>query len=228
MGFHVVEASRVPAAVKIRQENNVEAQAHDIALNALRIEETVVCVENQHRFGQLYADFLRARKAVFIDDKAWDLPHTDGMEFDQYDTPQSRSVVIHEYGRVLAGVRLLPTTARCGCYTYMLRDAQNGLLPDIPAHVLYERAPVAPHIWEATRLFVSKREPAERRLIIQGKLIRAMAKAATDQGATHVIGIVPGVFQRWMNRIGLSALPLGPKLHITGDNTQAAVMHVAG
>jgi len=228
MGFHTVEASRVPSAVEIRQENKDKAAAQDIALNALRIEETVVCVENQHRFGQLYVDFLRTRKAVFIDGKAWDLPHTAGMEFDQYDTPQSRCVIIHEYGRVLGGVRLLPTTARCGCYSYMLRDAQNGLLPDIPAHVLYERAPVAQHIWEATRLFVSKNEPAERRMIIQGKLIRAMAKAATDQGATHVIGIVPGVFQRWMNRIGLSALPLGPKMDISGDITQAAVMHVAG
>jgi acyl homoserine lactone synthase len=35
------------------------------------------------------------------------------------------------------------------------------------------------------------------------------------------------VFQRWMNRLGMSALPLGPKLNISGDNTQAAIMHVA-
>jgi acyl homoserine lactone synthase len=42
-----------------------------------------------------------------------------------------------------------------------------------------------------------------------------------------VIGIVPAVFQRWMNRLGLNALPMGPKLNISGDHTQAAVMHVA-
>jgi len=54
-----------------------------------------------------------------------------------------------------------------------------------------------------------------------------MARAATEQGATHVIGIVPAVFQRWMNRLGLNALPMGPKLNISGDHTQAAVMHVA-
>ena len=150
------------------------------------------------------------------------------MEFDQYDTPQSRSVVIHEYGRVLAGVRLLPTTAQCGCYSYMLRDAQRGLLPNIPEYILYEPAPVVAHVWEATRLFVTKNEPAERRLVIQAKLIKAMANAATQQGATHVIGIVPAAFQRWMNRLGLSALPVGPKLNISGDHTQAAVMYVAG
>jgi len=211
----------VQAALQTRPVEN------DVPSYATRLEETVVHIGNQYRYGQLYSDFLKARKSVFIDQKEWDLPHTEGMEFDQYDTPQSRSVVIHEYGRVLAGVRLLPTTAQCGCYTYMLKDAQRGMLPDIPEYVLYEDAPVMPHVWEATRLFLSKNEPAHRRLAIQTKLIRGMARAATEQGATHVIGIVPAVFQRWMNRLGMSALPLGPKLNISGDNTQAAIMHVA-
>ena len=219
MGFHTVKASEQQSVeIGIADTKRVGEQkaVQSRPTFAARIEETVVCVENQHRYGQLYADLLRARKTVFIDQKAWDLPQADGMEFDQYDTPQSRSVVIHEYGRVLAGVRLLPTTAQCGCYSYMLRDAQRGLLPNIPEYILYEPAPVATHVWEATRLFVTKNEPAERRLVIQAKLIKAMANAATQQGATHVIGIVPAAFQRWMNRLGLSALPVGPKLNISG------------
>ena len=150
------------------------------------------------------------------------------MEFDQYDTPQSRSVVIHEFGRVLGGVRLLPTTARCGCYSYMLRDAQLGLIDEIPEYVLYEKAPVAAHIWEATRLFISHDIPTEQRLSVQTKLMTTMARAARCESATHVIGIVPAVFQRWLGRLGIGALPLGPKLKIGGDTTQAAVMHVAG
>ena len=64
---------------------NVEA----VNLPANRIMATTLSVANQHRFGELYVDFLRARKRVFIDHKKWDLPNTDGMEFDQYDTPQS-------------------------------------------------------------------------------------------------------------------------------------------
>ncbi|MGR3508640.1 MAG: acyl-homoserine-lactone synthase [Sulfitobacter sp.] len=231
MGFHAVKASEqqsVEIGIADAKRAGEQKAVQNRPTFAARIEETVVCVENQHRYGQLYADFLRARKTVFIDQKAWDLPQTDGMEFDQYDTPQSRSVVIHEYGRVLAGVRLLPTTAQCGCYSYMLKDAQRGLLPNIPEYILYEAAPVAAHVWEATRLFVTRNEPAERRLIIQTKLIKAMATAATEQGATHVIGIVPAAFQRWMNRLGLSALPVGPKLNISGDHIQAAVMYVAG
>ncbi|TDK50472.1 acyl-homoserine-lactone synthase [Antarcticimicrobium luteum] len=191
------------------------------------MRSTVLSVQTQHHYGELYAEFLKARKRVFIDAKHWDLPNVDGMEFDQYDTPQSRSVVVHEFGEVLAGIRLLPTTARCGCYSYMLRDAQRGLLEGIPPHVLYEKAPVADHIWEATRLFVSPDVEAERRIPVQALLLTEMARAAVAGGATHVIGIVPAVFKRWMARLGMGALPLGPKLVIDGDRTQAAVMHVA-
>jgi N-acyl-L-homoserine lactone synthetase len=191
-----------------------------------RLSCTVVSVRNAHRYGELYQDFLKARKSVFIDYKSWALPQSDGMEFDQYDTPQSRGVVIHEFGRVLGGVRLLPTSAICGCYSYMLRDAQRGLLESIPDYVLYEKAPVAEHIWEATRLFIARDVPQERRLAIQTRLMLEMARAAREEGATHVIGIVPAIFQRWLGRLGIGALPLGPKLEIGGDRTQAAIMHV--
>lgn len=201
----------------------------DMARRALpnSMRSAVLSVHTQHHYGELYIEFLKARKRVFIDAKHWELPQTEGMEFDQYDTPQSRSVVIHEFGQVLAGIRLLPTTARCGCYSYMLRDAQRGLLEGIPQHVLYEKAPVADHIWEATRLFVSPEVESERRLLVQALLLTEMARAAVDEGASHVIGIVPAVFKRWMARLGMGALPLGPKLVIDGDKTQAAVMHVA-
>lgn len=194
---------------------------------ANHLRSSVLSVTTQHHYGELYVEFLKARKQVFIDTKHWDLPNVDGMEFDQYDTPQSRSVVVHEFGQVLAGIRLLPTTARCGCYSYMLRDAQRGLLSGIPPHVLYEKAPVADHIWEATRLFVSPDVEADRRIFVQTLLLSEMARAAVAEGATHVIGIVPAVFKRWMARLGMGALPLGPKLEIDGDKTQAAVMHVA-
>lgn len=200
-------------------------RAEPVAPNRMRA--SVLSVTNQHKYGELYTDFLRARKEVFIDQKGWDLPQTEGMEFDQYDTPQAKYVIIHEHGSILAGVRLLPTQARCGCYTYMLRDAQRGMLPDIPAHVLYETAPVAPHVWEATRLFITWTDSVSRRLMVQTKLMQAMAFGAQRQGATHVIGIVPSAFQRWMNRLNFHATPMGPKMAIGADKTQAAMMHVA-
>jgi len=226
---HIMRQISAGSTDQTRSATKLKLWLHDDLLTqkTTRLSATVLSVQNQHRHGELFGDLLKARKKVFIDMKGWSLPHTDEMEFDQYDTPQSRSVVIHEFGQVLGGVRLLPTTARCGCYSYMIRDAQLGLIDDIPQHLLYERAPVAPHIWEATRLFVSQNIPTEQRLALQTRLMLEMANAARIEGASHVIGIVPTIFQRWLSRIGIGALPLGPKLDINGDKTQAAVMHVA-
>lgn len=100
-------------------------------------------------------------------------------------------------------------------------------MQDIPETVLYQEAPVAPHVIEATRLFITPDVSAERRMLVQTKLMQAMASSANAQGAKFVIGIVPAIFQRWMTRLGFSAVPMGPKLNISGDNTQAAIMNVS-
>ena len=66
-----------------------------------------------------------------------------------------------QFGQVLAGVRLTPTTAKVGIYSYMIRDAQRGLMPTIPDSLLFEEAPVASHIWESSRVFVTEAVPAK-------------------------------------------------------------------
>lgn len=191
------------------------------------IRATTLSFMNLHEHGELFVNFLRARRRIFIDEKGWDLPHVDGMEFDQYDTPRARWIVLHEYGEVLGGVRLMPTTSVCAQYSYMLRDAQLGLLPDIPQDVLFFKAPVRNDIWEATRLFLTAAVPAQRRIAVQRMLMNQMAGAAYAMGASHVLGIVPATFSRWMTRLRLmSAVPVGPVQNIDGDRTQAALMNV--
>jgi N-acyl-L-homoserine lactone synthetase len=181
---------------------------------------------NMHQYGDLLVNFLRARKRTFVEQLGWNLPEVDGMEFDQYDTPFSRWVVIYEYGEVLGGIRLTPTTASCGIYSYMLRDAQRGLLAPIPSDVLFFKAPVDRQIWEASRLFISKDVPAQRRVDIQAMIMNQMADAAREQGASHVIGIVPAVWSRWLRRLDLDAVPVGPKFAIDGTVSQAALFGV--
>ena len=96
------------------------------------MQATTLSYDNLHNHGELFANMFRARHRTFIQNNKWDLPEANGMEFDQYDTPASRWVAVHRDGEVLAGVRLTPTTHRCGIYTYMIRDAQRGLLETIP------------------------------------------------------------------------------------------------
>lgn len=192
-----------------------------------QVRTSVLSFTNMNEYGDLLVKYLMARKETFIDRLNWNVPSVDGMEFDQYDTPMCRWVILHEFGEILGGVRLLPTTAKCGVYSYMLRDAQKGLLDQIPRDVLFFDAPVETRTWEASRLFITESVPAGRRLQLQSALMAAMGGAAREVGAKHVIGIVPAVFARWLRRLDLAAVPVGPRFSIDGTNSQAALFNVA-
>lgn len=204
-----------------RPDEGYDPGAAEDRQGSIRI--TTMSLLNMTQYGDLFVEFMRARREVFIDRLHWNLPQADGMEFDQYDTPQARWVAVHEYGQVLGGIRLMPTTARCAAYSYMLRDAQLDLLDSIPNDVLFFDAPVDPKIWEATRLFIAEGVDAKRRPVVQRMLLNAMQTTAAQQGATSVIGIVPAVFSRWLKRIGMNAAPVGPKFNIDGTWSQAAL-----
>lgn len=187
---------------------------------------TALAIETIHRHGELYVDFLKARKAAFVDRRGWDLPCAGDMEFDQYDTPESRWIVVHEYGEVLAGVRITPSTARCGVYSYMIRDAQLGLLENIPSNILFFEAPVHAKIWEASRIFIDQSVPSERRLVLHGMLFDRMIATLSHLGASHVLGLVPAIWTRWISRLPIHAFPAGPKMRIGSEAYQVAMMNV--
>lgn len=191
------------------------------------MQTTTLSFDNMHQHGALFANLLRARKESFITRNNWDLPQADGMEFDQYDTPASRWIAVHDLGEVLAGIRLTPTTAKCGIYTYMIRDAQRGLLENIPSNLLFDPAPVAPHIWESSRVFISQSVPARQRMRVQASLMAEMMAAARTLGATQVLGLVPSVWARWIARLDLDASPAGPRLELDGFPSQVALMQLA-
>ncbi|WP_247742582.1 MULTISPECIES: acyl-homoserine-lactone synthase [unclassified Ruegeria] len=190
------------------------------------VRATAMSFRNMHEHGTLLAKYLETRKAIFIDRLHWNVGEADGMEFDQYDTPACRWVVLHEFGEVLAGVRLLPTNARCGAYTYMLRDAQKGLLRDLPTDILFFEAPSNPKIWEASRFFVTESVPASRRLAVQQELFFRMTATAEENGATRILGIVPSVWARWSRRLGVGAAPVGAKFSIDGTVSQSVLFNI--
>ncbi len=189
---------------------------------------TTLSFENIHQHGELFANMLRARHEWFIQHNHWDLPQALGMEFDQYDTPASRWVVVHdEDGQILAGNRLTPTTAKCGIYTYMIRDAQRGLLETIPSNLLYEEAPVAETVWESSRLFVSHRVPAVRRRRVHAQLVLELAKSAQEVGATSCLTLLNANWPRWAKRVQVDMTAMGPVMDIEGVMNQVVSMNFA-
>lgn len=191
------------------------------------MQSTTLSFANLHNYGELFANLFRARRQSFIVQNKWDLPEAMGMEYDQYDTPASRWVAVHHLGEVLAGIRLTPTTARCGIYSYMIRDAQKGLLDQIPEDLLYGEAPVAPHIWESSRVFVSHATPQNIRRRVHAFLIAEMMRSARELGATRVLGLIPSNWPRWASRCGLDAEAAGPEMDIDGSRNQCVWINLS-
>jgi acyl homoserine lactone synthase len=187
---------------------------------------TTLSFENLHAHGELFANVFRARRQSFIVQQNWDLPESLGMEFDQYDTPASRWIAVHDHGEVLGGMRLTPTTAYCGIYSYMIRDAQRGMINTIPHNLLYEQAPVAANIWESTRVFVSHKAPMSIRRRIHGMMVLEMIKAARENNASGIIALTAGNWERWYGRCGLSARAVGPMLDIDDAEFQCVMIDV--
>ncbi|PSL19694.1 acyl-homoserine-lactone synthase [Shimia abyssi] len=188
---------------------------------------TTLSFENLHVHGELLVKLLKARRQCFIVQNKWNLPEAEGMEYDQYDTPASRWIAVHDGGDVLAGIRLTPTTARCGMYSYMIRDAQKGMLDAIPTDLLDFEAPVDVNIWESSRVFISNKVPASSRTRVQAELMNQLIATSRELGATKVLGLVPAVWSRWIGRLGLVAEPAGPVMEMDGARVQVALMDLS-
>ena len=191
------------------------------------MQTTTLSFANMHNHGELFANLLRARRQSFIVQNRWDLPQAMGMEFDQYDTPASRWVAVHQLGRIYAGIRLTPTTARCGIYSYMIRDAQRGLLNSLPTDLLHDEAPIDPFIWECTRVFVLHSTPQNLRRRVHGYMVGAMVRSARELGASQLIAITPANWPRWYGRCGLTAKAIGPVMFIDDGDFQCVLIDLA-
>ena len=192
------------------------------------MQTTTLSFANIHEHGALFADMLRARHQLFIQQNRWQLPEALGMEYDQYDTPASRWVVVHdEDGTILAGSRLTPTTTKCGIYTYMIRDAQRGLLDTIPQDLLFDEAPVSAEVWESSRLFVTQAVPATQRSAVYAKLVLEIAKAARELGASYGLTLLSATWPRWSRRVGVHMEAMGPVMEIEGVKNQVVAMRIA-
>ena len=191
------------------------------------MQTTTLSFANMHNHGELMANLFRARRQSFIIQNQWELPEALGMEYDQYDTPASRWIAVHQDAQILAGIRLTPTTARCGIYTYMIRDAQRGLLYTIPSDLLNFSAPVDADIWESSRVFVARDTPMAIRRRVHAQLITEMTISARALGARRVLGIIPASWPRWAARCGLDIAAAGRVLPFDGYEAQCVSINLS-
>jgi N-acyl-L-homoserine lactone synthetase len=144
-----------------------------------------------HLHGSAFYDFLRLRKRFFVDTLGWHIPHDDFVEMDQYDNPKAWYSLVLRDGEVIGGARAMATTATWGGHSYMLRDAVQGKLIDIPPEVLGEDI-VSADIWECTRLVMSETvETQAERSACLTMIVQGLINVAADQGATQLMSLSP-------------------------------------
>ncbi|MEJ6396002.1 acyl-homoserine-lactone synthase [Gymnodinialimonas sp. 2305UL16-5] len=168
--------------------------------------------------GPELVHFAQLRHRVFVEGMGWDVPAVAEMEQDYYDIGKATYVIATRSGtsEVVAGLRLRPTEEHCpsyggpGLYSYMIRDAQRGLLPSIPMNLMDDTAPIDASIWEATRL-VSIGGADATRLVLD----KAMA-FLSSVGCRKALFLTRAHVERVARRWGYEMQPEGPKVQIDG------------
>ncbi|WP_293574188.1 acyl-homoserine-lactone synthase [Phaeobacter sp.] len=191
------------------------------------MQSTHITFDNLNQTGGLFTQLLRARHHHFVELHDWQLPNVRGMEFDQYDTPESVYCAIHDDDVVSAGFRLTPTTAQSINASYMLRDAQLGLLPGLPQTVLDDPAPRDPGIWEITRVFVSDNLKSRDRQRVRREMAVNLARLARAWNVQSFLCLTSVTAALLTLKVGFDLSPAGPRFEVAGETCQAYRLQLA-
>ena len=179
----------------------------------------------QHRHGTAFHEYLQLRKAWFVDQLGWEVPHNDDVEMDQYDNPTACYSLVVRGGKVIGGARTMPTDARWGASTYMLRDALRGSIGDIPPDAVPDIA--SRDVWECTRLVISDsvRSQSERAYCLS-LIVGGLIEVAGDMGGQELISLSPLPLMRTLRQLGFAASRIGEPYQSATDGRRYAVLHM--
>lgn len=181
-------------------------------------------LSDMHLHGSALYEFLVLRKRFFVDTLAWDIPHNDAVEMDQYDNPTAAYSVAIMNGRLVGGARVMRFSDRWGGHGCMLQDAANGHIDGIPADLLPQDHRFA-NASECTRLVLSDRLTSldDRQeclaLVVQGLVNLAIRQRSDDL----VTLTVPG-FRRSLCKLGYDVEQVGEKYRNKHDGRSYAIL----
>lgn len=161
-------------------------------------------------------EIARIRKRLFVDKMGWKLNHHNGMELDQYDRPETIYIAVEKRGRIVGSTRLLQTTSVKDGWSYMIRDAGLGKIPEIPDNLMFH-PPVDLGIWEASRFTVDPDLASRDRNTILAEVCHGAVNFLNSVDAKHILGLMSPFFLRWLPRQGFDVEKAGPTLQSTGD-----------
>lgn len=164
---------------------------------------------HHERFRAVLNDSFRLRREVFVDSLGWTLPDAGrtaetGLEYDAFDGNAAFYLVNLSGGRVIATVRITPTTApnlTCDCLA-----GQMGL-----------QMPRGPHIVELARMCVDLRLCREERRQTMLELRGCLGLLFLKQGWSHSIGVGYDRHIQPFIRSGMTVQLIGAPMIFPGD-----------
>ncbi|SPJ25513.1 acyl-homoserine-lactone synthase [Palleronia abyssalis] len=182
--------------------------------------------QDMHLHGSAFYDFLMLRKRFFVDTLAWNIPHNDAVELDQYDTPVSSYSVALLDGRVVAGARIMRFTDRWGTHGCMLQDAADGKLPGIPTDVLPQGRTFG-EASECTRLVLSDTLPnSQVREEALALVVRGLVELAIGHGSHELVTLTVPAFRRSLRRLGYAVDQISAQYHSPLDGRTYAILRM--
>jgi N-acyl-L-homoserine lactone synthetase len=174
--------------------------------------ENLISVDpDVRRAARYYQQFLDLRTQEFTQRRGWSVYlQKSRLDFDEYDQPGTVYVGAFRGDRLVAGARLLPTTRGqdgdvTGGFTYMIKDAQRGILRNLPTNLIDHPAPADPDVWELTRLVQAPGEPTAGMQVLE-----SANKYLAGLDVKRILFLSAPSFQRLARRMGYTAEPYGP------------------
>lgn len=163
---------------------------------------------------KVYNRLANYRYQVFVEHLGWELDTPYGLEFDQFDRPDTLYVVARNDAQDIIGcARLLPTTT-----PYLLEEVfpelLNGLAP-----------PKSAEIWELSRFATVDFTNCISGLTTNGQfssavtlnILEAVVQSAKQQGAKRLISVSPLGVERLIRCAGYHAHRAGPPKQVDGQ-----------
>ncbi len=171
------------------------------------------------QYAELIDEMHRLRRRVFHERLQWRVPVINRWEVDGYDALDPLYVLsLDEAGRVVGGLRLLPTTG-----FNMLNDTFPELLPD---GVRIE----SPLIWESSRFTVDMTGDRRRDAPVIGRATAELGLALNEigkaAGLTHIVTVYDHGMHRMLSRCGCAGELIGPPRPIGGVLTYAVIYEI--
>ncbi|WP_308164003.1 acyl-homoserine-lactone synthase [Acidithiobacillus ferriphilus] len=172
--------------------------------------------------NNLYTKVAGYRHQVFVEQLGWALHTENGMEWDQFDRPDTVYVVAQDdQGHVSGCARLLPTTR-----PYLLGEVfpqlLNGLVP-----------PCSPDVWELSRFAsvdLNKQATTSGQFSssVARELLEESIACAVSHGAKRLITVSPIGVERLLSRTEFHTHRAGPPMIIDGHPIFACWIHLNG